>query len=265
MYKYIGYLSLCISFMAAATDIKNNKDTVKRTGKILVLILASDDQPIYIELQKVWRKYMHLDPAHVEAYFMKANPHLKETYIIQDDTIWIKTTECCTPGITLKNIYALEAFATRLDEFDYIVRPNMSTFYIFPRLLEFLKTCPQNNFYCGYRGADVMHGVVHFASGSGFIISPDVALLLLKGKSFLYDNRHIIDDVLIGHFMAYCGIPLTSHGRIEFETLDDWEKNKDTIPDDVFQFRVKQSYEPRLPNEIYIQEQLIKKFYSMQA
>ena len=39
-----------------------------RDTKVLVLIIASDNQPVYLELQKLWRSYMHQDRKHIEAY-----------------------------------------------------------------------------------------------------------------------------------------------------------------------------------------------------
>lgn len=41
--------------------------------KLLVLIISSDNRPIYLEFEKLWRSYMHLNPEHVEAYFLKAS------------------------------------------------------------------------------------------------------------------------------------------------------------------------------------------------
>jgi hypothetical protein len=75
---FLAIISISSVIHARATDGKI---------KLLVLIIASDNHPIYIELQKIWRAYMHLDPEHVEVYFMKNNPNLSTQYQSINDEI----------------------------------------------------------------------------------------------------------------------------------------------------------------------------------
>ena len=108
--------------------------------KVLVLIIANDT-PLYNELQKLWKSYMHLDRKHIEAYFIKADDRIEEPYEIRDDVLWIKTKDSLIPGVLNKTVLSFEAMLPRIkNEFDYIVRTNLSSFYIFPRLLNFLET-----------------------------------------------------------------------------------------------------------------------------
>jgi hypothetical protein len=122
--------------------------------KLLVLIIDSDDFPVYAKLREIWRSYMHIDPEHIAAYFIRGNENLTTQTVLIGDTIWSKTKEGWTPaspGILNKTILSME-FAlsqTKHFDFDYILRTDLSSFFIFPRLLNFLSNCPREKFYCG--------------------------------------------------------------------------------------------------------------------
>jgi hypothetical protein len=198
---------------------------------------------------------MHNDPDHIEAYFIKGNPDLSSEYQIEGDVIWSKTVENIMPGIVNKTILSLEALLPRIQgEFDYVLRTNLSSFYIFPRLLTFLEKCPTRNFYCS-------GGNAHFASGSGFLLSPDVAEMLVTHKHELLDDASANDDVVIGTFLYQKNVFVTHHPRIDILSVSDWNILKSQIPNDVFQLRVKNDDSVRLNNDMYIQNQLVRMFY----
>lgn len=273
----LKFLKLILCLIIFSQQIVKAKDG---DIKVLVLIIASDYCPIdncniYPELQKIWRSYMHNDPKHVEAYFIRGNPNLKTRYAIngdsieiispsvrkykiENDVIWSQTSEGWIPesaGILNKTILSMEAMLPRLNEFDYILRTNLSSFYVFPRFLNYLKTLPKNKCYCASGEG--------FGSGSGFIMSPDIVQLLIKNKNYFLNNAHSEDDVLIGIFLRNKGIKLISHPRIDFLNIDDWNKNKNNIPGNVFQFRIKNNnHYIRIKDDIYIHNQLLKVFYN---
>lgn len=233
----------------------NEHDGQKKEIKVLVLIIASDNTPIYSALQNIWRSYMHNDPEHIEAYFIKGNPDLSSEYEIDGDVIWSRTVENIMPGIVNKTILSLEALLPRIKgEFDYVLRTNLSSFYIFPRLLTFLQTCPTRRLYCS-------GGHAHFASGSGFLMSPDVVEMLVAHKDELMNDISGNDDVVIGNFLYQRGVFVTHHPRIDILNVGDWNSIKNYIPNDVFQLRVKNDDHVRLSNDLYIQHQLLRMFY----
>lgn len=233
----------------------------QRNKKLLVLIITSDQFPIYVELQKIWKSYMHYNPNQVEAYFIRGNEHLSRTFEVQGDIIWSKTDEGWSPqsaGIINKTILSMEAMMPRIDEFDYVLRTNLSSFYAFPRLLKFLETLPTTNCYCGSSIGDNSP----IASGCGFIMSTDLAKMLVTNKHKLINKKMSPDDVLIGEFFNKNGIKLIPHARLDLLNLNDWEKYKNNIPTDIFQFRIKGDDALRLKNDIYIHSQLLKVFYN---
>ena len=255
MDKIARYLrSLIFFFFLSASQGYAEKEI-----KILVLIIASDDQPVYPELQKIWRSYMHLDPEHVEAYFIKANPDLENLYEIHEDIVWSRTEECLSPGILHKTVLSMECFSSRLDEFDYILRPNLSSFYVFPQLLKFLKTLPRQGCYCGASGTNIW---TPFASGCGFILSKDLVELLIKKKGQLFKKADYYDDVSIGMFLRRHGISLIPAPRVSFCNWEDWISQKDRIPEEAFHFRVN-FYKPetRLSEELPILKELLRRYY----
>ena len=224
--------------------------------KVLVLIIASDNQPVYADLQRLWRQYMHLDPAHITAYFIKADPKLPQPFVIQSDVIWSRTKEDLRPGILNKTILSLAALGPKLGEFDYVLRTNLSSLYVFPRLLQFLRTCPQQRFYCASGDPERNLG-----SGSGFLLSIDVAQLLIKHSRRLLNRSDDADDVLIGRFLAKQQIKLVLHHRQDIYSLADYAQVQNAA-DTVFQFRVKNwTAQWRATQDVMIYQDLVQKFY----
>lgn len=240
--------------------IVNCSDVISRDKKdikILVLNIASDDYPVYMELEKLWRSYMHYDPEHVECYFIRGNPNLLTDYEILGDTIWSKTSESFVPGILNKTILSMEAMLPRMKEFDYVVRTNLSTFFIFPRLLKFLETAPKSNFYNGVIGTRYS-----WVSGGAIVMSTDIAELFIKNKEFFIGNTSTADDLVMAFFITSKKINFTSHERADFYSIGMWNANKNNISDTVFDFRIKNTYHHlRLSEDVFIYSELLKMFY----
>lgn len=241
--------------------------SVSLHAKVLLLIIASDDFPVYAECQKTWRAYMHVDPVHIEAYFIRANPALKTLYKIEGDTIWSRTEECQFPGILTKTVYSLKALSSKLDKFDYIIRTNLSSFFIFPRLLEFLKTLPKTGCYCGPETG--LNSQI--ASGAGIILSPDLAKFLMAYYHRLIhyypskfpDHSTPPDDAIIAAFFRDRGILLIPSEALHIETLDYWNQVKDRIPTSIFHIRIKTDDPVRIVHDRLIGTELLKMFYQI--
>lgn len=233
--------------------------------KLLVLIIASDQNPVYLEEQELWRSYMHKDRDHVEAYFIKGNPDLKSEFEIDGDVIWSKTAETITPGVLNKTVLSLEALFPRLDEFDFVLRTNLSSFFNFPKMLKFLETLPKTKCYAGliFRKDDSKHlgWPTRWIHGSGYVISPDVAKLIVANKKALIDSS-IPDDLTVAEFFEQNGIPMTEYKFLPIGSMKQWLLTKDSIPERFFQFRLKQwDSNKRAVDEPTIMRELIEKFY----
>jgi len=251
------FFFLCIAlFFGKANALYGPQESIKskKDIKVLVLIIASDDFPVYVQLQKIWRAYMHLDPAHIEAYFIKGNPNLSTVYKIDKDIIWSRTSETLKPGIINKTLISMEALLPRIDEFDYVLRTNLSSFYIFPRLLEFLKTCPKKELYAG----SIITKSLPIGSGCGIIMSSDVAKTLVQNKSVFWNNTLSNDDVLIGRFLIHHGIQFYPHKRMDVMPIKVWHDNKNFLPLDIFHFRIKNAKHLRMSDDIFVHHALAK-------
>jgi hypothetical protein len=259
--KVLRLIAICVTLAASVFNIntKIEANEPRKDIKVLVLIVTSDDLPVYTELQNIWRSYMHRDHEHVEAYFIRGNPNLAHEYEIEEEIIWSRCQESLIPGILTKTIMSLEAMLPRIkSEFDYVLRTNLSSFYVFPRLLEFLKQCPRTNFY---GGSPIGKHDLYIGSGSGFLMSPDIAELLVKNKQYFINNASTYDDVIIGNLLKCRGIWLQTHPRMDCYTMKDWYGQKDNIPDTMFHFRIKNPEQLRLKDDVYIQSQLLDIFY----
>lgn len=240
--------------------------------KVLILIIASDNHPAFLELQEVWRSYMKRAPDNIDAYFIKANPNIASGSEVVEDTIFSKVEESYKPGILKKTILSMEYMLQKEKKYDYVVRTNLSSFYVFPRLLAFIDTLPEKNCYAGRLlvpsndiPAEFMR--IPFGWGAGFIMSRDVVEEMVKNKEELFSrSSEAPDDVLIGLFCHRRNIPIIVTTCYAFPTYEAWCEGKDNIPEGAFHFRAKGHDRNRTPEDTYRDElmtlrELIQKFY----
>lgn len=226
--------------------------------RVLFLIIANDFEQHVAGMQNVWRAYMNTDPDHVEAYFIKGSPHLNQETKLVHDTIYAKTAENLVPGCMNKTMMAMQYLEPRLSEFDYVIRTNLSSFFIFSRLFAFLETLPKTHCYCGGP-----LGWPHYASGAGIIFSPDIVQLMVDHSDEFMDTGPI-DDQLISQVLIKYGVPLVPAQQLYIGSLEQWNAQKDAIPDDLFHFRTKNDNPAlRYPDDITIQAELLKMFYNI--
>lgn len=216
---------------------------------------------------------MHKDPQHFDVYFIRGKPDLTTSYEIKNDDLFVKTEEGYTPGIINKTILSMEAFLPKLKDYDYVLRTNLSSFYVFSRLLNFINTLPKEKCYCGvplYIPADwyPKFGYINFVSGAGIILSTDLVEMLVREKEEIFKfNSELPDDVLIGWFFQKKLINLIVAERSDFHTKDDWHQRKPIISSKSYHFRAKLNPSFRLQeedfaDEIFINRELLDMFYS---
>jgi len=86
-------------------------------------------------------------------------------------------------------------------EFDYLLRTNLSSFFVYPRLLECLRQYPRQRCYVGHCIPNNPINSNTFVSGAGFILSRDLVEMIAVESSHVIGNHFDNDDVVIGRFL----------------------------------------------------------------
>lgn len=174
--------------------------------KLVILVIASDNLTIYGTHQLFWRTYAKCHPD-VNVYFVRQSESVTNTHV-EGDTIWSNGREA-TERVFEKTVEAFKILQN--SEYDYIIRTNLSSVWNFTRLIEFCKTLPKENVFCGVLGNP---GI----SGAGMILSPDIVTKLVKHSKDI--DRCMWDDIDFGKISVKCGIPCTRGFRYDPHTRD---------------------------------------------
>ncbi len=222
--------------------------------RLLVLVIYSEDNPLYKEHLRVWRLYSKKN-ASVDVYFMTLSPNVTEKILVND--ILIIPGEESFKNLPYKFISALEYFPYQ--DYDYILRTNMSSFWVFHNLLSVLETLPREELLAGQTDGS-------FVSGAGMLFTPDVCHILVRFKEriFSFRPRDLGDDVRLSYYLRI-------HHEIECTQLNPntyhlWYPNtglEDSIPKNIFHFRLKQNDEHR-NKEYEMMMNLFNRFYITQ-
>ena len=164
--------------------------------KILILIIASRNNPEYIAMIEIWRKYMNCN-SNITSYFMFCDETLETNICIRENEneIIVKGEEDYIPGILVKTVKTIE-YCLQNMEFDYVYRTNLSSFLLLDKLYEFI----YKNTTIHYGGFIGDHWGTLFASGSGFFLSRDACQHLVSYQDSLQLNDP--DDVAIGRLLS---------------------------------------------------------------
>ena len=112
---------------------------------------------------------------------------------IEENIITVSTEETIK-NMLMKTILGLKEI-NKLYEYNYLVRTNLSSFWIIDKLISLTKILPENKLYAGPNTFN------KFISGCGIIMSRDVSEKLLHKKFFRKHRKHRKhrnDDVIIG-------------------------------------------------------------------
>jgi len=184
--------------------------------KVLMLVISSQTQPVYRHHKAIWETYMKSHPD-IECYFIEFNPSVLSP-LLTSSTLFLRGRETY-PGILDKTFRALDYF-TRRKQYDYVIRTNLSSVWIFPKLMRFLETTPRTGLY---GGAICNNQPWNFISGAGITFSWDVVQTLLQNRHLSYASK-VMDDVDIGFACANLRIPTSFIPRIDVLSEEDLSK-----------------------------------------
>ncbi len=133
-----------------------------------------------------------------------------------------------------KTLEAFEACVENL-EFDYIYRTNVSSYLDLPGMNGFIESKPLSNFYAGTIGN---HQGVNFASGSGYFISRDLVIEVIRNQKFW--DHNLIDDVSLGKlFETKLKIGIEEVKRTDIDSTDTLSQKIAESSSVVFHYRCK--------------------------
>jgi len=238
--------------------------------KVLMLILASDggENPLYSTLETLKRTYVHSNP-YIDAYFYKADPTLDADWKIVGDTIYVKTEETY-PYLWKKFWLVLQAVEHRLCDYDFVCRPNLSTFMILDRYMKHVETLPKERCCSGV----VFYGgqTIPFPAGYCFTLSSDVARQIIYSDAI--ENNHGIDDRCVGVVVQKLGIDIINHPLVEINNYVQEEKSllKEIDHESCFMVRIRHfissddkpfgtDTETRLADDLTVHRRLLEIFY----
>lgn len=203
--------------------------------RILVLILASDDQECYKEMQNLWRVVMSFN-REIPFLFYKSDPNLETDVELRNDTLYVKCVENFE-SVYEKTYKTFQYLYDKLDNFDFVLRTNLSSFYYFPYYLKAIQDFPKQNCCAAVRGGDE---VSWFPSGAGMTLSTDII------KRIVDENPQFEcqDDVTIGIALRKWGIPLIVMDRFDVFLPQEIEKI-DKANETQFHFRLKNIFDNR--------------------
>jgi hypothetical protein len=220
-------------------------------------------------LMKQWRRYMNKNP-NIKSFFIMLDNKISEEYILTGDTIIMKGYESNVPGIYQKTLRAMKICLEKKEYNDvkYFIRTNISSFWIWDRLLKFLKDVPTNNY------AGTGHIMIKIdrnwdsPTGSNMILSRDIVKLLINHYDYA-DAKNVADDVAIGGVLNKCSVLLKKYPWfVCIDALDPKNVRNtimqviNTIPEDVFTIRNNlSSLKLRNEHEEYTYSKLVDKFY----
>lgn len=221
---------------------------------VLVLILANDSNPFYCELQHLWRTYMNKYP-NVKCLFYKAHPQLQVDYVFQDANTLIVKCDETLESVWEKTLKAFQIVEPHLGSFDYVFRPNLSSFVYFPAYLDFIDSFPRKECCVAYTG---VHDGIKFPAGAGFTLSTDLV------KRLVHDPPEFVcqDDVTIGRALRNWKIGIYEAPRIDILCPNDHSILTENIIETCqFHFRLKDAIN-RI-HDIHVFKRLLKLYYNI--
>jgi hypothetical protein len=189
----LNFIRLIYCICMQQYNIMNSKD-------IIMLVIASRGN-IYDELITIYWipfiKFINKNKLNIKVFLLFSEDSKTDDLsdIIKPNLLIHNNKESLIPGILEKTIYGFKYIDNTFD-YNYIIRTNLSTFYIVNNLLKISTELNKRNLYAGFIG---MHGDIKFCSGACFWISKDIVKYCIKNQKSLDFN--LPDDVAIGKFL----------------------------------------------------------------
>jgi hypothetical protein len=185
--------------------------------KSLILVIANDNPSVYIEMQSLWREWINKNKESCYCYFLKmeetGDSDIAIRIVEEENTIYIRGTECFIPGILEKTMIAIEYCLQCFPDISIFIRTNLSSVILLDKIDESIGG--ERDIIRGYTGQHFDHELnryIPFISGAFICASREIWKQVLiyywkdirENKEQLY--KRLPDDVCIGEYMGLAGI-----------------------------------------------------------
>lgn len=175
----------------------------------LCTVVLTYDNPLYNYFDAIKRKY--LESKNEEYYFVYNGTDITKNNLSNKTINYFSENKHPSgiPDMFLKFIEVIKSGI--LDDYDFIIRSNSSTFINVDRIREELES-KKDNIYMGAYGDGWK-----FVSGTCVIFSRDVLKKLVDGYQSV--NFYREDDVVIGNILEQANVPQTLLPQFNFNSL----------------------------------------------
>lgn len=234
--------------------------------KAVMLVLASDNAPIYKELRKIFRAYMH-ENENIKVLFVYGEGTNFD--VTDDDLVYPDIPENYYPGMITKTIRALEHIEETYN-YDFFIRTNISTFWDFDRLLKRLDKQPLRDCFTGtIRGCKYKDQVSpQYIAGVNLVLSRDLSRKMISVKEELL-SWDLPEDWAMSKVFIDSGLkprpslPGAIHFMEKFKSVDEQpilEEIETARKMEHDHFRIKNNHN-RLEIDIAVAKVLLKEYY----
>lgn len=180
--------------------------------KLAVLVLASQDQPRYDAFRNIWLEYYTRHPE-VLVHFVYGDSGTQK--LSPRDFLFRDIPENYIPGMARKTLRAMYHIREHF-EFDYFLRTNLSTFWIWDRALERINKLPRQGTFAGTPRSCAMVGGLPspvYVSGVDQVLTPDLVDLALANSTQIAHQGYAEDWALTDFFRNQGIMPRFSDPR----------------------------------------------------
>lgn len=186
--------------------------------KVLILILGTHNERYLRPIETILSTYLSDVPEGFDyRIYFGARPLSESSDLCPDKSI-ILDCEDSLYFVSQKTWLAYEYIVKSglIDDFDFIIRPSLSSYVNTGALKEFLSSKPKFE-YCSSPG--IGFEKFQYPSGCGYIVSKDIIKRLITDKDSLseFSSPEFAgkDDVALGSFLKKNGINIENFGRFD--------------------------------------------------
>lgn len=260
---------ILIKYFYFNKDIKYWIYSIEMHYRAVLLVLASDNHPIFKNARKIWKKYMHLDPT-LKVYFVYGQLQgTLEDFDATSDLVYPDIAESY-PVLIEKTVRAMEHIDKQVT-YDYFIRTNLSTFWDFQKLHMHLNELPV--FGC-YSGDGPLPGYTKqgwYLSGTDTIVTPEMVKTMIHNKHLI--DYQLVEDAAMGKFFhGILRAPMLPNRICFFEDIVSIDENEKidhritlAIQTHKDHYRVKTQSYLREEIDLYIYKCLLKRIYNINS